>query len=500
MKITPVLIGLMTLLSYTSLSAQVERRVAIIGGGISGLTTAYELQTQGVPVKYEIFEGGERVGGRIRNVENVKGTGLYLNAGAELVDSNHDNLIKLVRDLDIDLQSRIIPGRPQGTQFFMSNKVYNSEEEFLAELFKKHGKKIQKLSTDQKNLADSRKGLVSGKFSAQELAMDKLTMEKYFEKIGVEGDLLSYLKTGIESEFGAPLDKLSALNLFDAYEFDPKKQTIHFLPSNDELYRIKGGTQQIIDKLSEKVGSKVKLEHQLISIESVDNKIYHLKFRTPEGIVTKTFDDVVMTLPLKAVQNVELNIKNFPEKMRKAIKEVSYAENSKLSLLFDQRVWNDLGHSGNGISHLGFQVWDSSLNQTDVKQGSLTAYMGHHKELKEIGPEKMSKKILAQLEQAYPGISKHYIGHHFETWPLSYSGAYRPGEMTKLEVDSKSIGNLHWAGETFGESKGYMNGAVQSAQKAVLSIGKKSSIQKSCIQTALKQLENLSISPATAFP
>ncbi len=43
-------------------------RVAIIGGGIAGLAAAYELELArraGVPIEYELFEAGPRLGGVI---------------------------------------------------------------------------------------------------------------------------------------------------------------------------------------------------------------------------------------------------------------------------------------------------------------------------------------------------------------------------------------------------------------------------------------------------
>ena len=44
-----------------------QRRIAVIGAGITGLTAAYRLQAQGHVV--EVFEASDRVGGSIRSID-----------------------------------------------------------------------------------------------------------------------------------------------------------------------------------------------------------------------------------------------------------------------------------------------------------------------------------------------------------------------------------------------------------------------------------------------
>ena len=94
-----------------------QRRVAILGGGISGLTVAYELQKRG----YEctILESSYRCGGRIFTVRHgdlIDEIGnrqycdfdndphMYFNAGAARIPSTHRNLLQYCKELGVELE------------------------------------------------------------------------------------------------------------------------------------------------------------------------------------------------------------------------------------------------------------------------------------------------------------------------------------------------------------------------------------------------------------
>lgn len=74
-----------------------NKSVAIIGGGLSGLTLAYELEKKGIDVT--IFEASSRIGGRIQTIEGVLGTPLEL--GATWFSDIHEKLIELLEELEL---------------------------------------------------------------------------------------------------------------------------------------------------------------------------------------------------------------------------------------------------------------------------------------------------------------------------------------------------------------------------------------------------------------
>lgn len=84
-----------------------NRHVVIIGGGLSGLTLAYLLQTEDVNVT--ILEAAPRLGGRILTVKGVLGTPLEL--GATWFSGMHPHLLKLIDELGLKKFPQYAKGR-----------------------------------------------------------------------------------------------------------------------------------------------------------------------------------------------------------------------------------------------------------------------------------------------------------------------------------------------------------------------------------------------------
>ena len=89
-------------------------------------------------------------------------------------------------------------------------------------------------------------------------------------------------------------------------------------------------------------------------------------------------------------------------------------------------------------------------------------------------PEAQAARALADLEAALPGITRAWNGRVIRnTWdagsgPRGSYAYYPPGYMTTLlGIEGEPEGACHFAGEhTSLEWQGYLNGAVESGQRA----------------------------------
>lgn len=84
--------------SHQSSAATPERPVAVIGGGIAGLTAAWTLQQRGIPVR--LFEASPHLGGRIQSAEH----GGCLEIGMQFYYSAYRETFKLLKAFGLKSQ------------------------------------------------------------------------------------------------------------------------------------------------------------------------------------------------------------------------------------------------------------------------------------------------------------------------------------------------------------------------------------------------------------
>jgi len=214
--------------------------VAIVGGGIAGLTAAHTLMRAGVPaVIYEA--AGTRVGGRMHSDRSdYWDDGHVTEWCGELIDGNHDTVLALARAFELpvaDLQA----GRPEslGPTYFFLDRPYAWERadadfkpvrEALAQDFRDVGP----TTTFAENTPAA-------------LRLDRMSVREWIES-RVPGELRSpfgaLLDVAFASDYGAETSDLSALNL--AYLLGIQR----FGVPTQRQYRIVGGTEQLPQRMA----------------------------------------------------------------------------------------------------------------------------------------------------------------------------------------------------------------------------------------------------------
>ena len=94
------------------------KKVVVIGAGLAGLSAAYELTQAGHDVS--ILEAQLRSGGRVLTLRAPFADGLYAEAGATEVSSNHDFTLKYLKLFDMPLDPS--PPSKLGTISFLRGK------------------------------------------------------------------------------------------------------------------------------------------------------------------------------------------------------------------------------------------------------------------------------------------------------------------------------------------------------------------------------------------
>lgn len=154
--------------------------------------------------------------------------------------------------------------------------------------------------------------------------------------------------------------------------------------------------------------------------------------------------------------------------------------NAKMHVQFHCRHWHKLGLDGESYADSGYQcTWEATRAQGG-SAGILVNETGgtYGLSLNQGMPQKRAEIFLRQIEPVMPGLTQHYNGKvQLDYWPGerwargSYS-YWAVGQYTRFAgVEGRREGRCHFAGEhTSIDSQGYLNGAVETGQRAAQEI------------------------------
>ncbi len=453
-------------------------QIAVIGGGVAGLSAAYSLQKLGLTAT--VYEAKPTVGGRIQSREGLVVPGLVNDLGAAFINSDHWDMLALVEDLGLDLFDRrtltaTLPF-PEVAFYFEGRAI--AESELVAAL------------TPLAAQIGRDGALLEANFDRHAPQFDAMSVADYLDlhqdKIG-RRYVRSLLEATIRSEYGVEAHRSSALQLLFNL---PQVRNHRAEPLvADELYLVKGGTGQIPQALAARLGEAVKTGWRLRSLQSQSSG-----FRLDFNQGTVEADYVVLAMPFPALRRVELAV-DLPPTLRQFIAECGPGRNEKVFAGFTHRPWlQPQGFTGGAWSDLGYSgLWDDTQRQPEHNEGVLTFFLGGDElgqaegDVAERGRELVGRTVpyLRELDGA--------VGDRFArtAWAKDpdFGGAYStfaPGQYLRfkdyLYVESErpaedqqvTTGNLAFAGEQFSdEYYGYMNGAAQTGRLAAKAIAQR---------------------------
>lgn len=458
----------------THLSAE---KIAILGGGLSGLTAAYELIKNDVHKEHEIvlFEGRDRLGGRVHTHYFEGGQNSFYEEGGTFIDKDHKQIKKIVKELKIKLKK---------ASFVDKDVFVVNEKEFLKT------KDAYYIIEMLVNFLDAFKNrninLVN--YNAETTQLEYVKAEDYFN--GLDEVVKKFLETYYFDEVGLDLNNMPAVALYwinkDLEEvrqlLDLKKSKIKRVLlsgiANKFAYRysVEGGMSQLINALENVIKDKVtiNLNSKIVSIKKEDT-MYRLGFENGEEF---TADRIIVTLPFSTLRHVNLVDVPLTDLQRLAIQTLPYGQHIKVGILLDadKDIAKDLLYYVN-LDHK-FIGWSG--------QNAMTFFVGSSK-----SQEYSQDDVNNLVYDLMPGIQSKYkyvkdfgapIIKNWVTDPFAF-GTYS-GCSTKCNVDifnlSETIPHIYVFAEPTidnrfflaGEhimadgSAGHMEGAVRSGKIA----------------------------------
>lgn len=269
-------------------------RVGIVGGGPGGLFTAWHLERLAAnPIEITIFEGSDRLGGKVLTPRFSAAPVNYEAGAAELYDYSpvaDDPLRALVRSLGL-------PTVP------LTGAAVDAREGSIA------------------NLDDVE--AVLGRGAARDLlafdawARGAMTRREFYESGS------DHASTTVEGGFDATLTAACPTAVRGYVEAmihsdlatDPAATTAgyglqNYLmndPAYMRLYRIAGGNEQLISEITARLAATVRLAAEVTSVSGGSRQPLTLAWRHGDAVLEEPFDVVVVALPVAPLKRLEFS-------------------------------------------------------------------------------------------------------------------------------------------------------------------------------------------------
>ena len=339
-----------------------QNGLAIVGGGISGLSAAIAAIENGQdPSQIHIYEASGRLGGKIQNAEINDKT---VNAGAEFIDSNSRMLdlcnklgVKLIRSED---QNALNFQGPDGRaiadkDFFeayapIEQRIFQDKQKIAAEPDGEVARQLNALSFEDYMRVLGASVQIQKERSVFQVFKDWFTGNKN----RVAPDIIEAAIAAYSAEVGQPSRNISALQFVHEASSQPQE----FLAS-DCAYRVEGGTEQIIHAAKAYLiahGVKEENFHLNAKLDSVakTGNTFSLSFADPQLGTIQT-NKVVMALPSYALSKVQgLSSLGISERTQATLAQTQYTNNVKFMVSLKPGVQLP---NANFFSNDGFQSW-----------------------------------------------------------------------------------------------------------------------------------------------
>ncbi|MDO7841382.1 flavin monoamine oxidase family protein [Sphingomonas immobilis] len=445
--------------------------VAIVGGGIAGLSALWTLTQAGIDAR--LYEARPRMGGRIWTARPAKAPAIEM--GGQLVNDDHADMHALTKAFGIALIDR------------------------------KAGAHRTMILAGGKALPDAR--LVAGlRGIAAQIDADSQRLDKDYAAIAAELDAMSFtgyldkharlmpapwvralMEQTARTEYGCEPDEASAIELvFNLPSVDGRR--VEVLSNSDERYLIAGGSGALIDAMAERLRNRITTGAKVARIDPFGGGV-RLVFA--DGRTTDA-SDVIVATPAGITRAIDFRVA-LPPLWTRFIAEVGLGKCEKVQAVMAARPWEaSVGRGGELWETRAAPMalgWDAGIRPGTGPGSIWTWFLGGQQVNDAAGQtgHMLARRFAAQVERAIPGMAAATREGRRTNWcgdPMTM-GAYvnfRPGQLTTFggliwsESDGVAssplgAGPVHFAGEHLSDAyPGYMNGGAQTGRLAAQTV------------------------------
>jgi monoamine oxidase len=438
--------------------------VVVIGAGLAGLAAAYELTRAGHEVT--VLEARLRPGGRVHTLRDSFADGLYAEAGATHIPDNHKHTLHYIGLFGLPLD----PVPPIQEVYYVRGQrlavepgvepawpvELNDEERRLgwAGMLKKYlGPAVEEMG-DPAALALPPAALAK---------YDALPLTELLCRQGATPAAVALLRLGYFDMWNDGADTVSALAMLRWFALQAPVR---------RLYTIRGGNDALPKAIASRLAGKIIYGAPVVALEQDPDRAFVTVVRAGER-QTLAADRVICSVPFSVLGRIAV-APPFSAVKRRAVHELAYTSVTRVFLQSRRKFWVGKGAALLATTNLPIMSCLDGPVGHPGPRGILESYTvgPWARVVAALAEDERLAFTLAEMEKVFPGIRDHYEGGASycwdnDEWARGGFAWFRPGQMSSLLPHvAAAEGRVHFAGEHTSAWSGWMEGALESGNRA----------------------------------
>jgi monoamine oxidase len=394
--------------------------VVVVGGGLAGLVTAYELQKRGIVA--HVLEAGDRWGGRVATAEYPGG----LHAEYGLQELWGDNpLIPIAKELGVGLDTDTDP--PWSSIVVDGQKiqfVQDTVDEYLASFLAPAEVEALKAWLERARGLRER-ALKQGLRDPEIKKLQGISFLSWLKSSGLSHKASEFVRLTIEVELASDADSFSALVGLLEYGV--------FLGEGERAFHVTGGNTRLIAALVAALTGPKTLSARVTRIERGKGFV-RVSYAKDQAIHTLEAERVVVAVPFWFLHMIQFDPPLDPERWQAiltlnrgrytVVHFLMKREARKLWLVDDVTPFAMLSDGPLGVI---YGVQEDPPDASPLEVFALLIYGQQANTWHMVPRERKLKEILRELDKLWPGFSKQVVASEVYTYHPGSVAVWPPG-------------------------------------------------------------------------